>query len=142
MPKDRLSKSQKNTLKKSNKNKKAANKNRGKGCSKVKRGSKGTSVCSKFKNNLKRRTKARSTNSKPKSNKGSKDESTTISGLEITVSKDKKQNEGLSKILSGGKTLPKLRAKLPSGRLGRRDKFLNIDQDSDWGQHLDDSFSA
>ena len=143
MPKDRkLSKSQKNTLKKSNATKKNTNKNRAKGCSSVKKGSKGTSACGNWKNNLKRRNKVRPT-SKKKSSDKSKDDSKTISGLEITVSKDKKQNEGLSKILSGGKTLPKLRAKLTSGRLGRRDKFLNINsEESDWGQHPDDSLLA
>lgn len=115
------------------------NKNRGQGTSKAK---KRNTICNKWGCRPKRKTKVRSNTSKTKSNKGSKEE-TKISGLEITVSKDEKQNKGLSKILSGGKALPKLRAKLPSGRLGRRDKFLNINsQESDWGQHLDDSFSA
>ena len=57
MPKDKLSKSQKNTLKKSNQTKKNSNKNRAKGCSKVKKGNKGTSACSNWKNNPRRRTK-------------------------------------------------------------------------------------
>ena len=142
MPGDRkLSKSQKNTLNKSNATKKNTNKNRANGCSRVKKGSKGTSACGNWKNNPKRRTKARN-NSPKKSNDKSKDESKKIGGLEITVSKDENQNKGLSQILSGGKALPKLRAKLPSIKLGRRDKSLNIDEESNWGQHLDDSFSA
>ena len=68
MPKDRkLSKSQKNTLKKSNATKKSSNKNRGKGCSKVNKGSKGTSACSNWKKSLKRRTKLAKGNRRDKS---------------------------------------------------------------------------
>lgn len=118
---------------------KNTNKHGGKGTDKTK---KRNTICNKWGCKPKRKTKVRSNTSKPKSNKGSKEESSKISGLEITVSKDEKQNKGLSKILSGGKALPKLRAKLPSIKLGRRDKSLNIDEESNWGQHLDDSFSA
>jgi len=139
MPGDKRREKQMNKRLGRDKTIKFTNKNRGGGTSKARAKNTG---CSKWGcKPKKRRNKVRPTSRKKSSDK-SKDDSKTIAGLEITVSKDKKQNEGLSKILSGGKALPKLRAKLPSGRLGRRDKFLNIEQDSAWGQHLDDSFSA
>jgi hypothetical protein len=69
------------------------------------------------------------------------DSTTEIGGLEITVSRNKDRNRRLGGILSGGLTLPKL-GKPSFPKRGRKDEYINIDEDSDWGQHLDDSFST
>ena len=69
------------------------------------------------------------------------DSTTEIGGLEISVSRNKDRNRRLSGILSGGLTLPKL-GKPSFPRRGKKEEYMNINEDSDWGQHLDDSFST
>ena len=69
------------------------------------------------------------------------DSTTEIGGLEISVSRNKDRNRRLGGILSGGLTLPKLR-KPSFPRRGKKEEYMNINEDGDWGQHLDDSFST
>jgi hypothetical protein len=69
------------------------------------------------------------------------DSTVEIGGIEISVSRNKDRNRRLGNILSGGLALPKL-GKLNFPKRGKKEEYMNIDEDSDWGQHLDDSFST